>query len=75
MRAFFEHNACVMEPWDGPALLAFADSRYLGATLDRNGYASRVSVRACSVSWRLCASVLVCAWWYVRECACVSVFV
>jgi glutamate synthase domain-containing protein 1 len=36
-RAFYQYNACVMEPWDGPAMIAFTDGRYLGATLDRNG--------------------------------------
>ncbi|CAJ1962869.1 unnamed protein product [Cylindrotheca closterium] len=36
-KAFYEFNSCVMEPWDGPAMVAFTDSRYIGATLDRNG--------------------------------------
>ncbi|KAH9259628.1 hypothetical protein BASA81_002050 [Batrachochytrium salamandrivorans] len=36
-RAFYEYQSCAMEPWDGPAMLAFADGRYLGCTLDRNG--------------------------------------
>lgn len=36
-RAFYEYNASIMEPWDGPAAVAFADGRYIGATLDRNG--------------------------------------
>lgn len=36
-RAFYEWAACLMEPWDGPALFTFADGRYIGATLDRNG--------------------------------------
>jgi len=36
-KSFYEYNSCVMEPWDGPAMVAFADSRYVGATLDRNG--------------------------------------
>lgn len=35
--AFYEYNSCVMEPWDGPAMIAFTDGRYIGATLDRNG--------------------------------------
>lgn len=34
---FYEYNSCVMEPWDGPAMIAFTDGRYIGATLDRNG--------------------------------------
>ncbi|AOA64131.1 Glutamate synthase NADH dependent [Komagataella phaffii CBS 7435] len=37
MRAFYEWAACLMEPWDGPALFTFADGRYCGANLDRNG--------------------------------------
>ncbi|HWG81073.1 MAG TPA: glutamate synthase central domain-containing protein, partial [Stellaceae bacterium] len=36
-RAFYEYHAAVMEPWDGPAALAFTDGRQIGATLDRNG--------------------------------------
>jgi hypothetical protein len=30
-------HSAIMEPWDGPALVAFTDGRYIGATLDRNG--------------------------------------
>ncbi|XP_078431625.1 NADH-dependent glutamate synthase 1 isoform X2 [Wolffia australiana] len=36
-RALYEYFSALMEPWDGPALIAFTDGRYLGATLDRNG--------------------------------------
>jgi glutamate synthase domain-containing protein 2/glutamate synthase domain-containing protein 1/glutamate synthase domain-containing protein 3 len=36
-RGFYECHAAIMEPWDGPAALAFTDGRYIGATLDRNG--------------------------------------
>ncbi|OQW94058.1 MAG: glutamate synthase large subunit [Beggiatoa sp. IS2] len=36
-RAFYEYHAGVMEPWDGPAAVAFTDGRQIGATLDRNG--------------------------------------
>ncbi len=36
-RAFYEHHAALMEPWDGPAAVAFTDGRQIGATLDRNG--------------------------------------
>ncbi len=36
-RAFYESHAAMMEPWDGPAALAFTDGRYIGGTLDRNG--------------------------------------
>jgi glutamate synthase (ferredoxin) len=37
IQAFYEYNACLQEPWDGPALLVFSDGRMVGATLDRNG--------------------------------------
>jgi glutamate synthase (NADPH/NADH) large chain len=36
-RAFYEYHASLMEPWDGPAAIAFTDGRIIGATLDRNG--------------------------------------
>ncbi len=36
-RAFYEYHAAMMEPWDGPAAIAFTDGRQVGATLDRNG--------------------------------------
>ena len=36
-RAFYEYHAAMMEPWDGPAAVAFTDGRIIGATLDRNG--------------------------------------
>ena len=36
-RAFYEYHAALMEPWDGPAAMAFTDGRQIGATLDRNG--------------------------------------
>jgi glutamate synthase (NADPH/NADH) large chain len=36
-RAFYEYHAAIMEPWDGPAAIAFTDGRQIGATLDRNG--------------------------------------
>jgi len=36
-RAFYEYSAAIMEPWDGPAAVAFTDGRQIGATLDRNG--------------------------------------
>jgi glutamate synthase (NADPH) large chain len=34
---FYEYHSCLMEPWDGPAALAFTDGRQIGAILDRNG--------------------------------------
>src|SRR5476649_2804888 len=37
LRAFYEYYAALMEPWDGPAAIAFTDGRQIGATLDRNG--------------------------------------
>lgn len=36
-RAFYEYHACMMEPWDGPASIAFSDGVSIGAVLDRNG--------------------------------------
>jgi glutamate synthase (NADPH/NADH) large chain len=36
-RSFYEYHAALMEPWDGPAAMAFTDGRQIGATLDRNG--------------------------------------
>jgi glutamate synthase (NADPH/NADH) large chain len=36
-RAFYEYNSTIMEPWDGPASMAFTDGHYIGAVLDRNG--------------------------------------
>ncbi|MFP4363164.1 MAG: glutamate synthase large subunit [Spirochaetia bacterium] len=36
-RDFYEYQSCIMEPWDGPASIAFTDGSYIGAVLDRNG--------------------------------------
>jgi glutamate synthase (ferredoxin) len=36
-RAFYEFHSCLMEPWDGPASMAFTDGKIIGACLDRNG--------------------------------------
>ncbi len=36
-KAFYEYHACLMEPWDGPASIAFTDGNVMGAVLDRNG--------------------------------------
>lgn len=36
-RAFYRYHSMLMEPWDGPASIAFTDGKYIGATLDRNG--------------------------------------
>jgi glutamate synthase domain-containing protein 2/glutamate synthase domain-containing protein 1/glutamate synthase domain-containing protein 3 len=37
LRDFYAYHSCLMEPWDGPASVAFCDGRVIGATLDRNG--------------------------------------
>jgi glutamate synthase domain-containing protein 2/glutamate synthase domain-containing protein 1/glutamate synthase domain-containing protein 3 len=37
LRAFYEYHACIMEPWDGPASVAFTNGTLIGAVLDRNG--------------------------------------
>jgi glutamate synthase domain-containing protein 2/glutamate synthase domain-containing protein 1/glutamate synthase domain-containing protein 3 len=37
LAGFYAYHACLMEPWDGPAAVAFTDGRIIGATLDRNG--------------------------------------
>ena len=36
-RDFYEYHSALMEPWDGPASIAFTDGHYIGAVLDRNG--------------------------------------
>ncbi|HMM77999.1 MAG TPA: glutamate synthase large subunit [Gammaproteobacteria bacterium] len=36
-KAFYEYHGCLLEPWDGPACIAFTDGRIIGAVLDRNG--------------------------------------
>src|SRR5205814_5718819 len=38
VRAFYEFQSLVSEPWDGPSALIFADGRFVGAALDRNGF-------------------------------------
>src|SRR6056300_1998129 len=44
-KAFYQYNACIMEPWVGPASIPFTDGKYIGALLDRNGLRpSRYSV-------------------------------
>lgn len=40
LRGFYEYHAAMMEPWDGPAAVAFTDGRWIGAMLDRNGLRS-----------------------------------
>jgi len=41
-KAFYEYHSCLMEPWDGPASIAFTDGKKIGAVLDRNGLRPRV---------------------------------
>ena len=53
-KAFYEYHAALMEPWDGPAAIAFTDGRQIGATLDRNGLrpgALRASPTTTMSSW------------------------
>ena len=53
LRAFYEFHAGMLEPWDGPAAIAFCDGRQAGATLDRNGLrpaATRSRATDCSCS-------------------------
>ena len=49
-RAFYEYNAALMEPWDGPAAIAFTNGRQIGATLDRNGLLRAICSPATTVS-------------------------
>jgi glutamate synthase (NADPH/NADH) large chain len=37
LRAYYEYHSFLLEPWDGPASIAFSDGRKIGAVLDRNG--------------------------------------
>jgi glutamate synthase (NADPH/NADH) large chain/glutamate synthase (ferredoxin) len=37
LKGFYDYHSCMLEPWDGPAVVAFTDGRFAGATLDRNG--------------------------------------
>jgi glutamate synthase (ferredoxin) len=37
LKAFYQYHSCLMEPWDGPASIAFTDGKQIGAVLDRNG--------------------------------------
>jgi len=42
-RRFYEYHSCLMEPWDGPASIAFTDATRIGAVLDRMGCARRAT--------------------------------
>lgn len=52
-RAFYEFHSCLMEPWDGPASIAFTDGTYIGAVLDRNGLRPRATTSPMTIaaSW------------------------
>ena len=50
-RAFYEYHAALMEPWDGPAAMAFTDGRQIGATLDRNGLRPPAISSPTTTSW------------------------
>ncbi|PRP78286.1 hypothetical protein PROFUN_13917, partial [Planoprotostelium fungivorum] len=53
-KAWYQWASCIMEPWDGPALFTFADGRYCGACLDRNG------LRPCRY-WLTDDDIMICA--------------
>jgi hypothetical protein len=48
-KAFYEYHSCLMEPWDGPAAIAFTDGKQMGAILDRNGLILAASIPAPSI--------------------------
>jgi len=50
-KAFYEYHCSLMEPWDGPAAIAFTDGRVIGATLDRNGLRPRATWLLTTASW------------------------
>jgi len=54
-RGFFEYHSCLMEPWDGPAGLVFADGTRVGAALDRNGLRP-LRIATCEDGFVACAS-------------------
>ncbi len=54
-RGFFDYHACLMEPWDGPAGLVFADGTVVGAALDRNGLRP-LRIATCEDGFVACAS-------------------
>ena len=54
IRAFFQYHACLNEPWDGPAAILYADGRFVGAHLDRNGLRPLRYQRTCD--GLICAS-------------------
>ncbi|HZJ50030.1 MAG TPA: glutamate synthase large subunit [Actinomycetota bacterium] len=54
-RGFFDYHSCLMEPWDGPAGLVFADGTTVGAALDRNGLRP-MRIATCEDGFVACAS-------------------
>ena len=61
VRGFYDFHGCLMEPWDGPAAIAFSDGRVIGATLDRNGLrpaagSRRRTAGSCSPPRRACST-------------------
>jgi len=50
-RAFYEYHSCLMEPWDGPASIAFTDGIRVGAVLDRNGLRPRATTSPRTAWW------------------------
>ena len=59
-RAFYEYHAALMEPWDGPAAVAFTDGRQIGATLDRNGLRPARYIWSPMTAWCSCPRRWVC---------------
>ena len=62
-RAFYEYHSCLMEPWDGPASIAFTDGVRIGAVLDRNGlrpsryYVTKDDLVIMAVGGRACCDI------------------
>ena len=61
LKGFYAFHSCLMEPWDGPASVAFTDGRVVGATLDRNGlrpgrWVETTDGTSCSARSRACST-------------------
>ena len=52
-RAYYEYHSCLMEPWDGPALLCFSDGNVVGAILDRYACCVSSSLAVFSIHTRM----------------------
>ena len=62
LKGFYAYHSCLMEPWDGPAAIAFTDGRVIGATLDRNGlrpgrWVETPTATWCSARRRACCDI------------------